>query len=249
MSDFSLMPENRKMSGLPVSTPTAKVVGVFLLVAALVFGANQYFSGQKEQAAKEYQTAQTEQKSMEAKTQSLKKKLGEMQSAGGSSKLALITSLANARTDWVPLFFAFANAAEPGITYSQGFSGSAQSAAPGETGTASPLVNQQLSGTASSKQQFLRFVQRLKKVKIKGKPAFVSVVVNSVSANDTQAGGGDSASPGTGGAAEPGARTGSGAVSWSLTLGMIPPPAAPEQSTSGSSGSSGSAAPKGGAGG
>jgi len=228
MSDFSLMPDNRRTGSLPVSTPTAKVLGVFIAVIIIMFGASQYFAGQKKDAQKSFDSAQTEQKTMETKTQTLKKQLGELEASGGSSKLALITSLANARMDWVPLIMAFINVAEPGIVYSGGFSGtSSSSGSSGSTGAST--MTWPLSGSATSKQQFLQFVERLKKVKIKGKPAFTSVVINSVVANDSP--------QATTGTAQPDAQK--GAVNWSVTLTMIPPPAAPEQSTSGSSGTSG----------
>jgi len=156
------------------------------------------------------------------KTAAVKKQLGQLQASGGSGRLQLVSSLVKSQVEWRPIIMALIHASQPGIVYSGGFSGSASAGG----SAAAAIMTLPLGGTAKSRQQVLVLINRLKREKYNGMPVFSSVAVNNITLNKVE----PSSSTAPAQPTAPAAPQFSG-VTWTITLGLVPPPAAPEQTT------------------
>ena len=213
MSDFSLMPQNEsKFGNLPVSMPTIKALGLLVGVLVAVFIASQYLGGNESSAKSELANAKAEQQQVQMKTAKIKTQLASIQQSGGSGRRNLVKSLLDARVDWKPIILTLIRSAPNGTYYSSGFNG----AAPNLSGGDSNPFTMPLSGSSPSRADLEKLVRTLRKQKIKGRPAFLNVQLNSITAKNSDP-------SATGAAAAP-----SQAVDWALTLTLPIPPAMPD---------------------
>lgn len=183
--DLSLMPEGQKNAGATLpSRPTLRII----LICAAVIALGLFFRWQTGSQLSAEQTslkeAQSQQQQLELRSQSMKKQLGELQTAGGASRIDLVKGLAKARVDWKKVILAVARDSSPGIVISA-FSGTAP-VAPGADEEASADATQsdiQLTGQAASRDQLQAFVKRLRA----NKKVFLDVQLKKASADESQA--------------------------------------------------------------
>jgi hypothetical protein len=233
MSDFSLMPKHEsKVGNLPVSMATIKVLAGFVAVVVALFIAGQYLGGKESAAKSDLDNAKAEQQQVQMKTAKVKTQLSSIQASGGSGRRNLAKGLMDARMDWKPLILVLIRSAAPGTYYTGGFSGSAPvSTGSGGSSDSTPFTLP-LSGTSPSRADLEKLVRTLRKKKINGHLAFLSVQLNSITTKNA-----DPSATGATGAAGA-VTTPVTSVDWSLTLTLPKPPAMP--SAGGASASSSS---------
>ena len=174
--DLSLLPSGGRNAGsrLP-STATVKVIVVCAILLALALAARWQLTGQLKDQQSQLASAEASQQQLKLRSERIRNQLGELQTAGGASRLELVKGLSDSRTDWQAVILAIARNSSPGLRIaSMAGTSSAQASGSSDVAAASTV---QISGTAASRAQLQAFVSRLRKED----KVFVDVQLNKAS--------------------------------------------------------------------
>jgi hypothetical protein len=134
---------------------------VLVLVAGLAL--KHHTEVKRNQAQGVLNSAKAHQAELQLTTETVKRQLGELQMAGGKSRLELVRALDRSRLDWRKFILQLSNAAFPGITIA---SFNAKNPAAAAVGTPTPGVatppDLSLNGRASSRAALQQFVANLR---------------------------------------------------------------------------------------
>lgn len=182
--DLSLMPEGQKNAGATLpSKPTLRIILICCAVIVLGLFFRWQTSSQLSSEQTALKEAQSQQQQLELRSQSMQKQLGELQTAGGASRIDLVKGLAKSRVDWKKVVLAIARESSPGIVIAS-LSGTAPVAPGSEEDSATTGVQSdiQITGEAASRDQLQAFVKRLRA----NKKVFLDVQLKKASADEGQ---------------------------------------------------------------